>query len=228
MNFFDVNSIAFTILGYPMSYLEFVGTIFYLLSVLLIAWRNMWTWIIGIISVLLFMILFYQIQLYADTIEQVYYLFASAYGWWYWRSTKQNQDAKTGEEIKVAYGSQRNILTGLGIIIIGSILMGIFVSRAHELLPFFFTVPADYPYLDALTTVMSFVAMGLMARKQIESWIYWIIVDVIGIGLYFVKDVRFISLLYVVLLLMALNGFWVWHRSWAKSQNTALLLKQSS
>ena len=60
---------------------------------------------------------------------------------------------------------------------------------------------------------MSFVAMWLMAQKRIESWIYWIIVDALGIWLYFVKDVRFLALLYVVLLGMALNGWWKWHQA---------------
>jgi nicotinamide mononucleotide transporter PnuC len=65
----------------------------------------------------------------------------------------------------------------------------------------------------ALGAVMSLVAMWLMARKHIESWIYWIVVDVIGIWLYFVKDVRFISLLYVVLLVLAIRGLFDWRRT---------------
>lgn len=53
---------------------------------------------------------------------------------------------------------------------------------------------------------MSLVAMWLIARKRVESWYYWIVVDIIGIALYFVKDVRPISLLYVVLLVLAIKG----------------------
>jgi nicotinamide mononucleotide transporter len=60
---------------------------------------------------------------------------------------------------------------------------------------------------------MSLVAMWLMARKHIESWIYWIVVDVFGIWLYFVKDVKFISLLYVVLPALAIKGFVDWTRA---------------
>jgi nicotinamide mononucleotide transporter len=57
---------------------------------------------------------------------------------------------------------------------------------------------------------MSFTAMLLMAFRRIESWIYWIIVDVTGIWLYYAKEVRFISLLYVVLLGMAVSGLVMW------------------
>ncbi|WP_302480913.1 nicotinamide riboside transporter PnuC [Nostoc sp. TCL240-02] len=64
--------------------------------------------------------------------------------------------------------------------------------------------------LDALTTIMSFTAMWLMVQKRIESWYYWLIVDVIGIWLYYVKEVKFIAFLYVTLLLIAINGSISW------------------
>lgn len=68
----SVDNVFFTVPGYPMSYIEFAGTILYLASVWLIARRNVLTWPIGIASVLLYLILFYQIHLYSDALEQVY------------------------------------------------------------------------------------------------------------------------------------------------------------
>ena len=70
--FFSVNTIAFTIPGYSISWLELVGTIFNLVCVILAARRNIWNWPIGLIGVMLFGVLFYQINLYADVFEQVY------------------------------------------------------------------------------------------------------------------------------------------------------------
>jgi nicotinamide mononucleotide transporter len=84
------------------------------------------------------------------------------------------------------------------------------MGHIHIWFPKIFPEAASYPYLDALTTIMSFVAMWLMVRKHIESWVYWIVVDVIGIWLYFTKDVKFISLLYVMLLFLAIRGFVNW------------------
>ncbi len=84
------------------------------------------------------------------------------------------------------------------------------MTRVHLWLPVLFPEAASYPWLDAATTVMSFTAMGLMTLKRTESWLYWIVVDTLGIGLYWVKDVRFISLLYVVLLALALRGLGLW------------------
>ena len=205
-NFLSVDNIVFTIIGYPMSYVEFIGTIFYLWSVWLISRRRVLTWPIGIISVLLYMALFYQIRLYSDALEQVYYLGASVYGWIIWhRSPKED-----GQITDINYSNKQGLMVWIAVTAIVSILTGILMSRIHILLPGIFPEAASFPYLDALTTIMSFSAMWLMAQKKTESWIYWIIVDVIGIWLYFVKDVKFISMLYVILLVLAVNGLRTW------------------
>ena len=213
LNLLSVNTIVLNILGYPMSYVELFGTLLYLWSVWLISKRRMLTWPVGIISVLLYMVLFYQIRLYSDTLEQVYYLGASIYGWWAWnRSSKEK-----GRVAGVEYSKYRFVLIWAITTALLSFLAGLLMSRIHILLPAIFPVAASFPYLDALTTIMSFTAMWLMARKKNESWIYWIIVDVIGIWLYFVKDVKFLSLLYVILLFMAINGFVSWNKTWKES-----------
>jgi nicotinamide mononucleotide transporter len=202
----SINNVIFTIAGYPMSLIEFVGTIFYLWSVWLISRKNILTWPIGIISVLLYMVLFYQIQLYSDTIEQVYYLGASVYGWWIWdRSSKENR-----YQLQIEFSKPKWISFWIFTTLIGTILTFSLMKDIHLLLPTIFQSPASYPFLDALTTIMSFTAMWLMARKKIESWIYWIIVDCIGIWLYYEKEVRFLSILYIILLIMAINGLLVW------------------
>ena len=90
---FSVDLIVFTVLGYPVSYIEFFGTGLYLWSVWLIARRNRLTWPVGLVSVLLFLVIYYQIRLYSDMLEQVYYLGASLYGWWYWSRTRSAPNA---------------------------------------------------------------------------------------------------------------------------------------
>jgi nicotinamide mononucleotide transporter len=204
-----VNNIAFTILGYPMSYVELIGTILYLWSVWLISRRHVLTWPVGIVSVILYMALFYQIRLYSDTLEQVYYLGASILGWWVWNKSPKNN----GQITDVRTSNWSTIFLWIAITAVVSVVTGIFMSRIHVLLPAIFPEAASYPYLDATTTIMSFSAMWLMAHKKTESWFYWIVVDIIGIGLYFVKDVKFVSLLYVVLLILAINGLRMWNKT---------------
>lgn len=214
-NFLSINTIAFSVLGYPMSYIELIGTILYLWSVWLIAQKNMLTWPVGIISVLLYMSLFYQIRLYSDALEQVYYLLASAYGWWWWRRNGPAQNAIDG----FGYSPRRYRVLTLGITIGVGFALGGLMSQIHTWLPQWFPEAASFPLLDAVTTVMSFSAMALMALKRIESWLYWIVVDVVAIGLYYVKEVWFLSLLYVILLGIAINGFRRWHRAYQNAQN---------
>ena len=69
------------------------------------------------------------------------------------------------------------------------------------------------PEAVSAAVVASFVAMWLLSKKRVESWIYWIVVDVVAIWLYFIKDVKFLSLLYVILLGIAINGYLTWRRS---------------
>ena len=212
LEFWSIHNIALTLMGYPLSYLELLGTIFYLGSVQLITRENIGTWPAGIISGLMYMALFYQIRLYSDFIEQIYYVLVSIYGWWRWRISSRHSDRL----LTIRYSSQQQLLVIAGITIGVTLVWGAVMSRIHLVLHGFFPEPASFPYLDALTTVMSFTAMGLMTGKYIESWYYWIIVDAIGIGLYFEKDVKLIALLYVVLLIMAIAGL----KSWQKAART--------
>ncbi|MDZ8107043.1 MAG: nicotinamide riboside transporter PnuC [Nostoc sp. DedQUE12a] len=213
LEFWSVNNIAFKVVGYPMSYVELLGTIFYLWSVWLISKKKILTWPIGIVSVLLYMVLFYQIRLYSDAMEQVYYLGVSIYGWWRWSTPK----SASGKILNIRYSSPSAIVLAASITIAISFAMGALMSQIHTILPTLFPDKASFPYLDALTTIMSFTAMWLMAQKRIESWYYWIVVDIIGIWLYYVKGVKFIALLYVILLLMAINGSISWLRTTSAS-----------
>jgi nicotinamide mononucleotide transporter len=205
---FSVDTVLFRVLGYPLSPIEFTGTICYLWSVWLIGRRNMLTWPVGIVSVLLYLAIFYQIRLYSDAFEQAYYLGASAYGWWFWSRAR----SQAGPLTPVACSTKRAMLAWALVTLLLSAALGLVTSRLHLIAPRLFPEPASYPWLDALTTVMSLTAMWLMARRHTESWIYWIVVDVIGIWLYYEKGVRFIALLYVVLLVLAVRGLLQWKR----------------
>jgi len=112
----------------------------------------------------------------------------------------------------VSFSSRPAVLAWLVVTAVSATALGGIMSHVHTWAPGAFPEAASYPYLDALTTVMSVTAMWLMARKHIESWLYWIVVDVIGIGLYFAKGIKFVSLLYVVLLVLAIRGWIDWRR----------------
>ncbi len=206
-NFLSVEQVFFTILGYPVSYLEFAGTILYLASVWLIARRNKLTWPVGIVSVILFMMLFYQFELYSDALEQIYYLAASAYGWWAWSNRGSRNSSPTN------FGSTKQIVSVGVLTLVFGLLLGFAMTRVHEWLPSLFANPAALPWLDAMTTAMSFVAMWLLTLKRAESWVYWIIVDVAAIFIYFSQGIAFVALQYVLLTGIAILGLATWARN---------------
>lgn len=213
--FFSVETTAFTLLGYEISWLELVGTIFNLACVILIARRNIWTWPVGIVGVILFGILFYQINLYADALEQVYYLITGIAGWYMWAQLK-NKDKK---KVAITTNTLRANLIWIGVIATISAATTWLLTNVHTWLPAFFPAPADLPALDATTTIMSFVAQFLMMRRRLENWVLWIIVDVIAIGLYWYKDVPFVALLYVIFLINAIYGFTSWRKAMRQQED---------
>lgn len=211
--FFDVNNIAFTLLGYPISWLELVGTIFNLACVILVARRNILTWPIGIIAVVLFGILFYQINLYADVIEQVYYLITGVVGWYLWASVKRNDRDKKDKKVLITTNSIVANITWIVAIAGTSAVATWALTNVHVWLPTFFPEPASLPAIDATTTIMSFVAQFLMMRRRLENWYLWIVVDVVAIWLYWYKGVPFVALLYVAFLINAIYGLVSWRRA---------------
>ena len=121
--------------------------------------------------------------------------------------------SRAGAELRprpIVRARPRSLATAFALIAIGSLSMGSAMARIHQALPALFPEPASYPYLDAFTTVLSFAATILMAHKNVECWYLWIAVDVIGIGLYFVKGVVFVAALYVAFLVLAIRGLLRW------------------
>lgn len=208
-DFFSVNTAMFTFWDYQMSYLEFIGTVFNLWCVWLAAKNKVLNWPIGLVGIVLYMFLFYQIQLYSDLFEQVYFFIMTFVGWWLWTHPAKKNENKN-KELKTGFASWRENIIWLVVTIIGSLILGYFMSKIHIFFPTYFPVAAALPYWDAFTTVMSFVATILMAKRKVECWYYWILVDIIGIILYFSKDVRFISLEYVIFLIIATKGLSDW------------------
>lgn len=210
--FFDINNIFFTFLNYPMSYLEFFGTIFTAWSVYLAAKNKIITWPIGLLGVVLYGFLFYQIQLYSDLIEQFYYLVTGFWGWWLWSHPDKKDDLAPDNQRKISFTSKKeNIIYG-AIIFVGTLGLGYFISKVHLILPQAFYLQASYPYIDAGTTIMSFVANYLLMKRKIESWYLWIIVDIFGVWLYLVKGTVFLSMLYFAFLINAIFGYLKWRK----------------
>ncbi len=212
-NFFSVDTIFFTILNYPMSYLEFFGTIFTGWSVYLAAKNKVITWPVGLVGIILYGFLFYQIHLYSDLLEQFYYFITTFWGWSLWLKPKNSSDTDADNlELKIGTLNKSQIIPwGIAVLVLTYIL-GLLMSNIHLLLPAYFPVAASFAYLDSFTTILSFVATIFLAQRKFENWHLWIIVDVIGIWLYYQKGVAFLSLLYLAFLINAFYGLSKWKK----------------
>jgi nicotinamide mononucleotide transporter len=219
MSVFSVDRIIFTVLGYPMSYIELSATLLIIVYVLLITKRIVYAWPLGLITFSLFAVLFYQVRLYSDFFEQFYYIGNCFYGWYAWLIAKKKSENEK-EELDVSYSSHRARLIA-GVIIAGcGTILGFTMSRIHLWLPALFPKPAAYPYIDAAATVTGFVAAALMAQRKIESWYLWICVNSICIGLYYARNVKFVAALYIFFLALAINGLITWTRQFSKKNKS--------
>ena len=213
MNYFNIDKILFTVLGYPMSYLEFFGVVTGALAVWLSAKANIWSWPIGMISVALLFFLFFQVQLYPDMFLQVFFFITNAIGWWRWSHPKKGEE-DSNNELKVSYMPIRQLLLlSLGGLA-GTFLLGMVASNLNEWAPSLFSKPSAFPYLDSFVTVMSVFVTFLMIQKKVESWILWIIIDVVATGVYFAKGINFLGLEYLVFCFIAAFGLWNWMREY--------------
>ncbi len=195
------------IMGYSLSYIEFVGTLTGLISVWLATKANIHTWTTGFVNIAAFFVIYLQIQLYSDMFLQVFFFGASVLGLYQWLVKKKNNESKHITYMK----SKSRWLSVISMVVI-TLGWGALMSKIHILLPEYFEKPAAFPYGDAFTTVLSIYATFLMAWKKVECWILWILVDVVCVVLYYNKGVYFITIEYVIFLVLAIIGLIEWKK----------------
>ncbi|MFC3812587.1 nicotinamide riboside transporter PnuC [Lacihabitans lacunae] len=210
---FDIKNIFFSVFGYDMSHLEFWATLTGAYAVWLSYKENVWSWVVGLSSVSLAFILFYQIQLYPDMLLQVFFFITNIIGFWSWKFPKE-VEANHKKELKISMLPLKTSAILIGIGLVATFLLGTFSKNLHELFPAIFSLPSAFPYTDSFTTVMSIVATFMLIRKNVEAWWMWLVIDIISTYMYFVKDVKLYALLYLGFCIIAVVGALEWTRKW--------------
>lgn len=191
-----------------MSEYEIIAVISGLISVYLTTRQNIWSWPTGLISVIAFGLLFFDIKLYADVILQGFFFITGLLGWYWWKFGGEN---KTELKVQLLRPFSRWLIF---ISLIPSVaLMGWLLSTYTD---------ASLPYWDSFTTVASVFAQLLLTKKIFENWILWISVDVVAIGVYFFKEVYLTAGLYVIFLCLATVGLIKWYRSWQQQKKITI------
>ena len=194
------------------NWLELTGVISGLLCVWLLIKEHVLTFPIGMLYASVTVIVVARALLYADVVLNLYYVLMNAYGWYYWVYGAKQLRASQGELLPQRL-ARNTLIRLLGITLIGSVVMGFYFARYTQ---------ADMAYIDSLTTVASFVAMWMTARKLLSSWVAWFVIDVVQIGLYILKGMDansglfLYAGLYGVYLLMAVYGWLQWRQRMAE------------
>ena len=194
------------------NWLELTGVISGLLCVWLLIKEHVLTFPIGMLYASVTVIVVARALLYADVVLNLYYVVMNAYGWYYWVYGGKQLRASQGELLPQRL-ARSTLIRLLGITFIGSVVMGFYFARYTQ---------AEMAYFDSLTTVASFVAMWMSARKLLSSWVAWFVIDVVQIGLYIFKGMDansglfLYAALYSVYLLMAVYGWLQWRQRMAE------------
>jgi len=184
-----------------MDWLEACGLVSGLLCVWLLIRQNIWNWPIGLVYSLVSLVVFYRARLYADLGLHVFYCVMNAYGWYYWlRGARPASES----ELPVTRIPHTTAVSLAVVVVVATWVSGYTLSTHTD---------AAVPYWDSATTMMSFGAMWMMARKHIENWVVWLVVDVIATFIYLHKDLELYAVLYGVYIAMAVAGWWAWRRT---------------
>lgn len=228
MDFFSTQNILVHIPigagGYDLSWIEAVGTVAGLLCIWLASLERIVNYFFGLVNVTLFAIIFFQIQLYASLLLQLFFFAANIYGWYAWsRQTTQHE-----AELQIRWLPKPKAIGWLAACVVAIGLMTVYIDPvfafltrvAVNVMQFFglnvtqpTLQPDAFPFWDSCMMVLSIVAMVLMTRKYVENWLLWVIINVISVVIFALQGVYAMSLEYLILTFIALNGSRMWMNS---------------
>ena len=188
--------------------LEIIAVFFGFLSVWFSKNNNILVFPTGLINTSIFVYLLFKWSLLGDMLINAYYFIMSIYGWYFWLKGTNNTVSPIS---KVSN-------TDIRIVVLLFISSSIFVSLVYT---FFDKWETIVSYIDILTTAIFFAAMWLMAKRKVESWIFWIVGNIISVPLYLHKGLAFTSIQYFIFTVIAIAGYIKWKELYNKQIQTA-------
>jgi nicotinamide mononucleotide transporter len=183
-------------------YFETLAAALGFLAIYLQIKQNVWYWLVSIVMVSMYIYIYVKARLYADMSLQVYYLVVSIYGAYLWMFGKTVDDHRTSIAVSRTGKASVPLLTLVSI--------ALFVVISWILIRF---TDSDLPYWDSFTTSVSFVATWMLARKKLENWLLWIVVDAVSTGIYIYKGLYPTAVLFCCLTFFAILGYQQWKKS---------------
>jgi nicotinamide mononucleotide transporter len=178
--------------------LEEISVVFAVAYLVLAIRQSLWCWPAALISVALAAVVVLDARLYMDVALQVFYMAMAIYGWRQWR-----RGGDRHEGVRVHRWPPARHAFAIGLIVALSLVFWLLLMGTR----------AAYPFLDSLTAIASVVTTFMVARKVIENWIYWFVIDAILVYLYFARDLYWFAGLYAAYLVMVVIGYRAWQKS---------------
>jgi nicotinamide mononucleotide transporter len=181
----------------PFDWLEAFGFIAGAWGVWLQVRENVWNWPVQLVSSALYVVVFFNARLFSDAGLNVVYVVLYVLGWYWWLRGGENHTELVIDRIR-----PRMMVGLLALTAVTTTGWTVFLASIRD----------SAPFLDAMTTVLSLVALFLTARKIFESWHLWILVNLIYIGLYLYKGLALTAVLYGIFALLSVAGLVNWRR----------------
>lgn len=192
-------------------WLDITTTVLGLAYILLEYRASVWLWGVGLVMQILDVWLYYDKGLYADCGMEFYYIAMTVYGYanWKWLHRRNNR-SQTARDI--THFDRRYIAPWLCFTLTAWLVMWYLLEYYTD---------STVPVADAFTTALSFVGIWALARKYLEQWLIWIVVDVVTAVLYFQKDIPFKASLYTLYVVIAIAGYLRWRKMMVRQRQEA-------
>ncbi|MGL5359173.1 MAG: nicotinamide riboside transporter PnuC [Shewanella sp.] len=184
------------------------------MAYLLLAMRaSVWCWAAAFASTAIYTVLFWQVALLMESVLNVYYMAMALYGYWHW-----TQGGEQAQGVKVTTWPLATHLKLIAATAIVSLGVG------HGMATY---TQAAFPYLDSATSCFAVMTTYLVAKKVLENWLYWVVIDLVSIYLYLNKGLMLTSLLFVLYVGLAIMGYFLWRAALADARSAEALQAES-
>lgn len=184
-------------------FVEILGVIIGFIYLWLEYKASIYLWLTSIIMPAIYLFVYFDAGLYADVAINIYYLIIGVYGWMSWRYGISRKNGTEKYDLKISHTSRRQWLR----LLIAYIVIHFAIS--FTLIKF---TDTDVPWFNGLTSALSIIGMWMLAKKLIEQWFVWFVVDILSAVLYFYKGLEPTALLYSVYAIVAILGYKKWNK----------------
>ncbi|MGE0486316.1 MAG: nicotinamide riboside transporter PnuC [Gammaproteobacteria bacterium] len=162
-------------------------------------------WPAALASTAIYTVLLWEVSLFMESALNVYYMAMAVYGWWAWRR------GDAGAALAITSWRAHQHLFAVSAVALLTLASGTWLTTHTS---------AAWPFLDSFTTWGAVLTTWMVARKVLENWLYWLVLDAVSIPLYVERGLVLTAALFAVYLVLAVIGFIAWHRHYTSRDAT--------